>query len=280
VSSPQSSTDVELSAVPSADLTPSWSNATLLERFDMNDELAVFRVLPDAGVPEFEPGQFVVIGVPGEELDKKGNPKMIRRAYSVASSPTHTDCVELYIVRVDEGELTPRLWRLKHGDRLWMGPKVSGKFTLEDVPEGKVLVMVGTGTGTAPFRAMYQRYRDTGRWRKVVLFDGCRYIRDLGFLDEFTRSAEGDSSLLYLPTVTREPDDVAWAGLRGRVTQYLEPEAFAILTGEALTPQNCSVFLCGNPAMIDQLEAGLGELGFVVHGREHPDGTLHFERYW
>jgi len=253
---------------------------TLIERIDLNDELAVFRVLPDAGVPDFEPGQFVVIGLPGDETTKSGTPKLIRRAYSIASPPTRADCLELYIVRVDEGELTPRLWRLDKGDRLWVGPKVSGKFTLDDVPDGKVLVMVGTGTGTAPFRAMYLRYRQTDRWRKLVLFDGCRLIRDVGFLDEFNEHARADPTLLYLPTVTREPETTDWPGLRGRVTSCLEPDAFEKLTGESLTPENCSVFLCGNPAMIDQCEVELTQLGFVVHNREHPDGTLHFERYW
>jgi ferredoxin--NADP+ reductase len=265
-------------AAPAGD--DAWANMTLLERVDLNDELAVFRVLPDAGVPDFEPGQFVVIGVPGDELTKAGKPKMIRRAYSIASSPTLTDCLELYIVRVEGGELTPRLWQLEQGARLWVGPKVSGKFTLDDVPDGKVLVMVGTGTGTAPFRAMYQRYRDADRWRKLVLFDGCRLVRDLGYLDEFNHHAAHDPSLLYLPTVTREPDSTDWPGLRGRVTTYLEPDAFKKLTGEPLTPENCSVFLCGNPAMIDQIEASLTEIGFAVNNRECPDGTLHFERYW
>lgn len=273
-----SESDSGAATAPATD--SSWANMTLLERVDLNEALAVFRVRPDAGVPEFEPGQFVVIGLPDDAPSKTGKLKLIRRAYSIASSPLEKSCLELYIVRVEEGQLTPRLWQLDRGDRLWVGPKVSGRFTLEDVPNHKVLVMVGTGTGVAPFRSMYHRYRGGDRWSRFVLFDGCRHVHDLGFRDEFTELARADPTLLYLPTVTRESADHPWDGLRGRVTSYLQPDEFERLVGEPLTPDRCNVFLCGNPAMIDQCEAELIEQGFVVNGREHPDGTLHFERYW
>lgn len=263
-------------------------NATLVDREDLNEELAIFRVKPNNGqCISFEPGQFATLGLlpdPDEVEDKpsrrRKGPRLIRRAYSIASPSHQRDCLDFYIVRVNEGKLTPKLWRLSVGDELFMGEKITGHFTLEGVPDGKDLVMVGTGTGLAPYHAMIQTFRDQKRWRRLVVFDGCRYIRDLGYLEVMRKIAEEDSTIQYIPTVTREPEDVPWDGQRGRVTELLKPEIFENLVGFELSPQHCHVFLCGNPQMIDQLEASLGELGFVVKGREHPDGNLHFERYW
>ena len=92
--------------------------------------------------------------------------------------------------------------------------------------------------------------------------------------------AAADPDFVYLPTVTREPDGSGWTGARGRVNALLEPDAFEKRVGVPLNAETCSVFLCGNPQMIDQMETSLGERGFVTKDRKNPDGTLVFERYW
>ncbi len=267
-------------------------NATMVRRVDCNDELAVFHVKPNDGpIPAFEPGQFATLGLLPDETDappvnpdsprsKRKGPRLIRRAYSIASSPKLTDRFEFYIVRVDEGKLTPKLWRLQEGDPIFLGEKIAGHFTLDGVPDGQDLVMIGTGTGLAPYLSMYHTYKDTGRWRKFILVEGCRYSRDLGYYQELQRIAEQDPAFLYLPTVTREPDDAPWPGLRGRVHSVLDPQQYEQLVGTPLTPDQCHVFLCGNPQMIDQCEENLTQRGFVTKDRQHPDGNIHLERYW
>ncbi|WP_428388628.1 ferredoxin--NADP reductase [Mucisphaera sp.] len=259
-------------------------NAHLLERVDFNDELAAFRVAYDDDVAiDFEPGQFATLGVIDPDAKpnpKRKGPKLIRRAYSIASAPKVGDHLEFFIVRVDEGKLTPKLWELKAGDPLFMDPKIKGHFTLDGVPDGKDLVMVGTGTGLAPYLSMMDQYRGTGRWRKIVIIHGTRLAADLGYRAELEKVAAEDDSVVYLPICTREPDTSNWSGLRGRVHVILEPEMYKELTGVELSPEQTHVFLCGNPAMIDQCQENLEARGWVTKGREHPDGNLHFERYW
>jgi len=264
-------------------------NARLAERIDIHPQLARFRVAPDDGLlPEFTPGQFATVGLPhrpdpetGERpTDRKGNIKLVRRAYSIASPATTRDHLEFYIVEVDDGRLTHSLFHLHPGDRLHLGPKIAGHFTLDPVPTGKNLVMVGTGTGLAPFLSMYETYRNDNRWQNFVLMDGCRLAKDLGYLDRLNQYTADDPTFTYAPTVTREPEGSDYKGHRGRVNALLEPERFEKEFGFPLEPETCHVYLCGNPAMIDQVEADLVERGFVVENKEHPDGTLHFERYW
>ncbi|MFW6032182.1 MAG: ferredoxin--NADP reductase [Phycisphaeraceae bacterium] len=276
-------------ATPRAD-APDRTNATLIKRVDFNDELALFRVQPDAGeVPEFKPGQYSTLGLmesPEEtgararETGRAPKPRPVLRAYSIASSAEERGYLDFLIVLVPEGNLTPRLWQLGEGDRLILGPKITGKFTLDGIPDGKDLVAVATGTGLAPFLSMLRTYRGTGKWRKFVVIHGTRLAADLGYREELEQIAGEDDSVVYVPTVTREPETSNWQGLRGRVHVALEPETYERIVGQPLDAEQCHVLLCGNPAMIDQVSEDLAPLGFQVRNRENPEGNVHFESYW
>lgn len=253
-------------------------NAVLVDRQMINPDLARFRVqYKDREVPAFQPGQYVNLGVPGPMVDGKPG-KLVRRMYSIASPATERDALEFYIVKVDGGALTPSLFDLNVGDGLFVAERITGHFTMEHTPPGRDLVMVGTGTGLAPFRSMLLTYRGQARWRKFVLLEGCRLRRDLGYFEELSALAEQGEDFQYLPTLTRESGP--WGGLAGRVTDLLQPEKLGELTGVELKPESASVFLCGNPAMITQVEQELMALGYGVYSHKNPTGTLHFEKYW
>ena len=110
---------------------------------------------------------------------------MARRSYSVSSSmideegqllPPHTPDVEFYIVKVKPGQeeipaLTPRLFLKGEGDRLYMGRKFTGHYTLEGVKPEDNIVFLSTGTGEAPQNAMIAellRQKHKGRILDVV----------------------------------------------------------------------------------------------------------------
>jgi len=252
-------------------------NASIIYRKDLREGLWIVRVLPDDGVLDFIAGQYAELGLPLG--DAHGGTKIIRRAYSIVTPPRIREYFEFFIARVDQGRLTPMLEKLSEGERLWIGPKIKGKFTLSDVPSEKDLVMVATGTGLAPYLSMFHQYRDTRRWRRFVLLYGARMAEDLAYHEELQELAAADSSLVYIPTVTREPDGSPWAGQRGRVQHVLVDQIYEQLVGAPLDPVQCQVFLCGNPQMIEQAQPMLEQKGFKKHSRRTP-GNLHFERYW
>ncbi len=268
-------------------------NASLARRVDINPDLAIFRIQPDTGwLTEFQPGQFCTIGLPKRELEPHDDLReadlprhrllsrcLIRRAYSIASPATQRDSLDLLIVRVEHGGFTPLLWDLELGDRLYLDEKIKGNFTLDDVPAGKNIVMISTGTGLAPFVSMLMTYRGTGRWNKLVIIHGARLAADLAYSDLLTQIAGDDPTVHYLPTLTREPDP-HWPGLRGRVNHILDNGDYEQQTGCELDPADTHIFLCGNPAMIDQLESSLAIKGFTPHNRRNPNGNIHFERFW
>jgi len=269
-------------------------NAVIVEREMLTESLGIFRIAYEGGdAPDFEPGQFANLGLPklldATADDTQAPPSqrrrkrvpMTRRAYSIASPPSEKRWLEFYVVAVDEGALTPRLFDLNVGDRLFMETKIKGHFTLKDVPTDKTVVGVATGTGLAPFLSMYHQYKGQGRWKKFVLLHGVRYEDNLGYRDELEQIAKQDDRFIYIPTVTRPDEKGTWKGVSGRVTEVFHAGRYEKLVGEPLVADDTHVMLCGNPAMIDQLEIELVErYGYVVKTPRQKDGNLHFERYW
>lgn len=254
-------------------------NASVVAREDLHEGLFYLWVVPDGGkAMPFVPGQFVSIGRL-EKHDEDERVRLVTRSYSIGSPAQRRDALELFIVRVDDGEFTSWLQQQPPGARLWLSPRAAGRMTLDEVPPDKDLVLVSTGTGIAPYVSMYRTYKDDPPWRRVVIINGVRYERDLGYRDELAAAAAEDPRFVYLPLTTREGGDSQWQGLRGRVNTLLDPKRLHDLAGVTLSPDSAHVFLCGNPAMVDEVEADLTARGFSTHSRRSP-GTIHVEKYW
>lgn len=259
-------------------------NARIVRQEELNESLRVITVAPHEGMaPAFTAGQYAELAVPPEAGHQRGLPwpedhEVFRRPFSIASAPSQRDGLEFLIVLVDGGRFTSQLWRLQEGDDLWMGDRVKGRFTLDAVEggiEGKNLVMVSTGTGLAPFVSMWRELRESRPWRKLIVVNGVRYARDLAYMEELRQGCQDDPAMTYVPTVSRED----WGGIRARVTALFEGDTYEKHVGEPLSPENTHVFLCGNPAMIDQVNEDLIGRGFTQHKPRTP-GNVHFERYW
>lgn len=263
-------------------------NATLVERHDLTPDLSVVCVCGDEGfVPDFQPGQFVTLGLPRPEQTPasalaggSAKARLVRRAYSIASSPKERRYLELYVVLVEGGKLTTRLWNVEKGGRLYMDPRIRGEFTLGDVSPDTHVVLVATGTGVAPFVSMVRTYDGCRRWRRCTLVHGVREVEQLGYREELEALARRDPSFIYIPLISGKANTASnWAGLRGRVQSIFDGAVFQGLTGEPLTPSGSHVFLCGNPAMIVDVRELLESRGFKTQTKSEP-GNLHFERYW
>lgn len=254
---------------------PDEYNATLARRREIAEGLALFWFAPDSGVtPAFEPGQFTNLG-----LHQSGEERMLKRAFSIASAPDPAQPHEVYIRLVDGGRFTTPLWKMAAGEKLWMDTRVFGHFTLAEVPPEKDLILIGSGTGVAPYVSMLRKYAGTGRWRRCVMIESVRVQDELGYRSELAELAARVRDFVYLPTLTREPAGSDWRGARGRVQDLLEPAAFERATGVALAAESCKVFLCGNPAMIEAVGGLLSERGFLPHRKRAP-GQIHTETYW
>lgn len=269
---------------------PTTLNAVLTAREVYATGLVVMRIAPDGWpLPSFVPGQFATIGLPAsaprlpgsDPEDPGANPeRFIRRAYSIASSSKQHEYVELFVALVTSGELTPRLLALAPGDRLWLGPKFTGMFTLREIPPDQNLVMVATGTGLAPYMSMLRTELLGGSRRKIALLLGARHSWDLGYSRELFTMQRESPELSVLRIVSRPKEErEPWTGLVGHVQHLWSGGALAEAWGERPTPKDTHVLLCGNPAMIDDMTKLLLTEGFRLHERGDP-GQIHVEKYW
>jgi ferredoxin--NADP+ reductase len=265
-------------------------NAIVAQRVEIAPGLMIMRVVPDGWeLPPFRPGQFAVLGLPAtaprcpgangdEEVFKPGT--LIRRSYSIASSSVQCEYLEFYFNLVTSGTLTPRLFTLKEGDRVWLGPRIAGLFTFDQVPEDSNIVMIATGTGLAPYMSMLRTdvERDTGR--RLAVLHGARHARDLGYRAELLMMEKGHPCFTYLAAVSRPSEEpVPWTGLVGRVQDLWQRGALDAIWGFRPQAENTHTFLCGNPAMIDEMTAILAAEGFREHTPQRP-GDIHIEKYW
>ncbi len=252
-------------------------NATLVDRIDITPDLVQFRILPDAGVPNFTPGQYVALGLLPEvdgDAEESPKPKLVKRAYSIGSSPEEREFLEFYVAIVQGGALTSQLMKLEPGGRLFCAAKVTGHFVLNDVPADKNLVLVGTGTGIAPYISMLRTPSTWTDGRQISIIHGVRYNQDLAYREELEGLADRSEEVQtfsYYAAVSREDPP---GGHRKGYVQHLFQDQVVELDVE-----RDHVFLCGNPAMITDVVEMLTEQGFKEHSRKSP-GNLHFEKYW
>jgi ferredoxin/flavodoxin---NADP+ reductase len=290
-------------------------NSTLVHRLEVAPGLIIVRVAPDQLPYRFEAGQYTVLGLkrsapavveagaaaegsrlsaegpaggdeagsaeggPGNAVADQDPGKLIRRAYSIASSSKENEYLEFYLTLVPSGELTPRLFALETGDRLFLGPKATGLFTLARVPEGFHAVLVATGTGLAPHMSILRTELAGGTARRYLVLHGARTSGDLGYRAELEALARNYPNLAYLPAITRPREDRSWAGLTGYLQDLLFAPEAERSAGFPLDPGAAHVFLCGNPAMIEAARDRLLARGFT-RDKGKTAGTLHIEEYW
>ncbi|OHB77255.1 MAG: hypothetical protein A2Z34_09960 [Planctomycetes bacterium RBG_16_59_8] len=267
-------------------------NAIITRRWDVAPGLAIFRVETDDDLFEFTAGQFCVLGLPPSaprvpnaepETPKEDDRmrRMIRRAYSIASSSRAREYLEFYVTLVASGEFTPRLFALREGDRIWVGPKATGLFTLEGVPREKAVYLLSTGTGLAPYMSMLRaEFAHQGSKRGVVIANGARYSWDLGYRAELEAIARVNPLFTYIPSITRPQGDTTWAGVLGYIQDQIVDGRLERASGVPLVPAQAHVFLCGNPAMIETVTTLLKERGFAEWSKRTPEGQIHTEKYW
>ncbi len=189
--------------------------------------------VPAVAALNFTPGQFVSFS--GEIGGKE-----ITRAYSICSEP-RVNRFSLCLNLVRDGHLSPRLFAMDTGDSIAMAGPL-GTFTIRN--PARDMIWVATGTGIAPFRAMW---RHGGILGKVTLLFGTRYETGLLYRDEW-----GQPGLEFLPSLSRPL--AGWTGLAGHVQPHLIE-----LIGRK---RDLDIYICGLKAMVDDVRAKLKEMGF------------------
>ena len=185
--------------------------------------------------PNYKAGQFFII----EFMRKEKIPK---RSYSVSSSPARKGILELTVKALPDGYVSKLLNGAKIGEKFILdGPW--GHFAFDDatMPE---IVMIGAGSGIAPFRAICQFILDRGLKTKATLVYSARTFEDIIFRDELADFGKKIKNMSLRITLSREERQGFHSG---RIDESMVKKI-------AAKSPSADYFICGPPQMVSGTE--------------------------
>ncbi|PPE68049.1 CDP-6-deoxy-delta-3,4-glucoseen reductase [Caldimonas caldifontis] len=202
-------------------------------------DVAVLKLqLPANDRLQYHAGQYV------EFILRDGS----RRSYSMANAPHTQEAqpgIELHIRHMPGGKFTDHVFgAMKEKEILRMeGP--FGSFFLRDGTD-KPMVLLASGTGFAPIKALIEHLEYKGITRPAVLYWGCRSRADLYLHDWAQAAADRLPWLTYVPVLSEPKAEDAWSGRTGFVHQAVMAD-LPDLSGH-------EVYACGAPVMVESAQ--------------------------
>jgi CDP-4-dehydro-6-deoxyglucose reductase, E3 len=234
---PQTDCVVEARTVPGAGEYPVLkmpSRVLTIER--AAPDVAVLKLqLPANQQLQYRAGQYV------EFILRDG----ARRSYSMANAPDQLGsppAIELHLRHMPGGKFTDHVFgAMKEKEILRMEGPFGSFFLRED--STKPIVLLASGTGFAPIKAIVQQMQAKGVTRPAVLYWGCRRKADLYQHDWCLQAAAAMPNLRYVPVLSEPAAEDAWSGRTGFVHQAVMAD-LPDLSGH-------QVYACGAPVMVD-----------------------------
>ena len=203
----------------------------------------------------FEPGQFIQVHFTYPDG------KATKRSSSVGTTGGDSNAVErleIAVSYVDGGAATALLGGLEPGGEVEAsGPY--GRFCLDDKDANRRYLLIATGTGITPYRAMLPRIarRMAERGQRFVLLYGARSEQELLYGEEFEAFSRSHPGFAFHPCLSRGPRPSPRPDDRQGYVQAVLPEF-------APDPAHDIAYLCGNPDMVDATFTALKEAGLPV----------------
>lgn len=161
---------------------------------------------------EFQAGQYINVHVPGLEHP---------RAFSIASSPSEPNLVEINVRRVEGGAATNYLHdELSVGDELTITGPLGRFFVRKSYDEP--MIFIAGGSGLSSPKSMILDLLEQGDKRPITLLYGARSSEELYYVDLFTELAARHNNFNYNAALSDEPENGEWQGARGFVHELAE----------------------------------------------------------
>lgn len=215
--------------------------------FDETPSVKTFRLMePNRGPMPFTflPGQYASIT---SEIEGQ----KIRRSYTISSSPTQRDYIELTIKREQHGLESRHLHdHAATGDLLEIAAPAGRFFFTGKEAEG--IVLIAGGVGITPMMSVLRSLTDRSYEHDIYLLYGVNTPADLIFREECDYLARRHHKL-HIVSIVSKTDGTDWAGPTG----YLTADFIAASVPEITSRR---VHLCGPPPMMDAVKAALAQL--------------------
>lgn len=200
---------------------------------------------------EYIPGQFITIYIEKED-------KVLKRSYSIASTPRNNKEIEIAASYVENGPGTEYLFNLKKDDVIDVsGP--FGRLVLRDEKPGRYF-LIGTSTGITPYRAMLSNIENLLETTDIEFYilQGIKNSEHALYPDEFVlMNKKYDNFNFSLHYSREEPKNNNNYENRGYVQDFLKNNIL-------LNPDEDIIYLCGNPNMVNDIFEYAKSKNFII----------------
>jgi CDP-4-dehydro-6-deoxyglucose reductase, E3 len=206
-----------------------------------HDVMIVRLQLPANDAMRYHAGQYI------EFIMRDG----ARRSYSMANAPHNGPGVELHIRHMPGGKFTDHVFTAMKEKEILRVEGPFGSFFLREDSD-KPMILLASGTGFAPIKAVIEHMQSKGINRPAVLYWGGRRPEDL-YLDDWVRARLVEMpQLQYVPVISNALPEDNWTGRTGFVHRAVL-EDFPDLSGH-------QVYACGAPIVVDSARADYSAL--------------------
>ncbi|SNS98052.1 CDP-4-dehydro-6-deoxyglucose reductase [Noviherbaspirillum humi] len=231
---PKSDVVIEVREVAGAGEFPIKKMPTRVAKLDRvaDDVIVMSLQLPANERLQYKAGQYL------EFLLKDGK----RRSYSMANAPHLDEHLTLHIRHMPGGLFTDHVFNaMKEREILRIEGPLGTFFLRED--SDKPIILLASGTGFAPIKAIIEHAAHQGSQRPMVLYWGGRRPKDLymhALCEEWARTLP---NFRYVPVISNAQPEDGWSGRDGFVHQAV--------MADIPDMAGYQVYACGAPVMVD-----------------------------
>ncbi len=208
-----------------------WQQASVVRIWNQTSNFKSIILKPTKFYP-FDLGNFIEVGVKKHDVNK---------AYSVVSTPQDKGFLEIGVKLYESGELSPKLFKLVTGDKVWMRGPTGAYFVWKQSSHNTVLV--AGGAGICPMVGILRQYKP-GQGKMSVLFS--TKVGSVYYNEELSKLSI-EKNVAY---------DLIQTGKQGRITKKFLIEKF----GGSINPQT-DFYVAGPSDFVQSIALWLRETG-------------------
>ncbi|MBX4197974.1 oxidoreductase [Candidatus Parcubacteria bacterium] len=191
---------------------------------------------------------------------------MAERSYSIASSPEDKGIVEYGVQLLEDGEVSPYLWKLAEGKQVEMRGPIGGHF-IWDVSVPGPLILIGGGSGMVPLMSMLRHHANHlddppspegfgEAKREIVFMISARTYEHILYRRELERIGSQDRNINVVATITDNAPE-SWSGYKRRIDKEMLEEILGKYKNT-----DAKTFICGPTPFVEAVAKHMKALGF------------------